>query len=220
MMRIQERVRGTSRIAGIDEAGRGPLAGPVVAAAVILHPRRRIDGLADSKVLTPEERERLAPIIRTRALAWAVAWADRDEIDSLNILGATFLAMRRALLRLPVCPTHIQIDGNQLPRIEDLNLGCTVEAIVEGDASVAAISAASILAKTCRDAMMQELDRCYPGFHLNVHKGYGTPAHLEALRARAPSPLHRKSFSPVRVALEALAGSGAAIDTTLDEQGR
>jgi len=218
---IQERVLGRpSRIAGIDEAGRGPLAGPVVAAAVILHPRRRIDGLADSKVLSPEERERLAPIIRTRALAWAVAWADRDEIDSLNILGATFLAMRRALLRLPVCPTHIQVDGNQLPCIEDLNLGCTVEAIVEGDASVAAISAASILAKTCRDAMMQELDRCYPGFHLDVHKGYGTPAHLEALRARAPSPLHRKSFSPVRVAFEALAGSGTAIDTTLDEQGR
>jgi ribonuclease HII len=221
MIWIQERARGKpSRIAGIDEAGRGPLAGPVVAAAVILHPRRRIDGLADSKVLTPEERERLAPIIRTRALAWAVAWADRDEIDSLNILGATFLAMRRALLRLPVCPTHIQVDGNQLPRIEDLNLGCTVEAIVEGDASVAAISAASILAKTCRDAMMQELDRCYPGFQLDVHKGYGTPAHLEALRARAPSPLHRKSFSPVRVALEALAGSGAVTDTTLDEQGR
>jgi len=223
MIWIQERLRlrgHPSRIAGIDEAGRGPLAGPVVAAAVILHPRRRIDGLADSKVLTPEERERLAPIIRTRALAWAVAWADRDEIDSLNILGATFLAMRRALLRLPVCPTHIQVDGNQLPCIEDLNLGCTVEAIVEGDASVAAISAASILAKTCRDAMMQELDRCYPGFHLDVHKGYGTPAHLEALRARAPSPLHRKSFSPVRVALEALAGSGAVTDTTLDEQGR
>ena len=223
MIWIQERLRlrgHPSRIAGIDEAGRGPLAGPVVAAAVILHPRRRIDGLADSKVLTPEERERLAPIIRTRALAWAVAWADRDEIDSLNILGATFLAMRRALLRLPVCPTHIQVDGNQLPCIEDLNLGCTVEAIVEGDASVAAISAASILAKTCRDAMMQELDRCYPGFHLDVHKGYGTPAHLEALRARAPSPLHRKSFSPVRVAFEALAGSGTAIDTTLDEQGR
>src|SRR6201999_1850208 len=141
------------RCAGVDEAGRGPLAGPVVAAAVILNPNRRIHGLADSKLLTAEERERLAPIIRERALAWAVAWADRDEIDSLNILGATFLAMRRALLGLPICPTHIKVDGNQLPRCEDLNLGCTAEAIIEGDASVAAISAASILAKTCRDAM-------------------------------------------------------------------
>jgi ribonuclease HII len=217
---VQARVRRPSRIAGVDEAGRGPLAGPVVAAAVILNPRRRIDGLADSKVLTAEERERLAPIIRTRALAWAIAWADRDEIDSLNILGATFLAMRRALLGLPVCPTHIQVDGNQLPRIEDLNLGCTVEAIIEGDASVAAISAASILAKTCRDAMMQDLDRCYPGFHLAVHKGYGTPAHLAVLRGREPSPLHRRSFNPVRVALEAVTSAAAAprrLTGTVDE---
>jgi ribonuclease HII len=188
------------RCAGVDEAGRGPLAGPVVAAAVILNPRRRISGLADSKVLPAEERERLAPIIRERALAWAVAWSDRDEIDSLNILGATFLAMRRALLRLPVCPTHIQVDGNQLPRIDDLKLGCTVESIIEGDASVAAISAASILAKTCRDAMMEQLDVCYPGFDLAAHKGYGTPAHLEVLARREPSVLHRKSFSPVRLA--------------------
>ena len=192
------------RIAGVDEAGRGPLAGPVVAAAVILDPRRRIRGLADSKVLTPEERKRLAVLIRERSMAWAVAWADRDEIDALNILGATFLAMRRALLRLPVCPTHIQIDGNQLPRIDDLRLGCTVEAIVEGDARVAAISAASILAKTHRDAMMERLDVCYPGFRLAIHKGYGTAAHLAALREQDPSPLHRRSFNPVRLALEAL----------------
>jgi len=191
-------------VAGIDEAGRGPLAGPVVAAAVILHPRRRIDGLADSKVLSPEERGRLAPIIRARALAWAVAWADRDEIDALNILGATFLAMRRALLRLPVCPTHVQVDGNQLPCVEDLRLGCTVEAIVDGDASVAPISAASILAKTSRDAMMEALDLCYPGFQLAAHKGYCTRAHLEALRQREPSPLHRRSFNPVRSAMEPL----------------
>jgi ribonuclease HII len=188
------------RCAGVDEAGRGPLAGPVVAAAVILNPRRRIHGLADSKALPAEERERLAPIIRERSLAWAVAWSDRDEIDNLNILGATFLAMRRALLRLPVCPTHIQVDGNQLPRIDDLNLGCTVESIIEGDASVAAISAASILAKTCRDAMMKKLDACYPGFDLAAHKGYSTPAHLEALTRREPSALHRKSFEPVRLA--------------------
>jgi ribonuclease HII len=178
----------------------------VVAAAVILNPRRRVEGLADSKVLPPEERERLAPLIRARALAWSVAWADRDEIDSLNILGATFLAMRRALLGLPVCPTHIKIDGNQLPRLEDLNLGpgCKVQAIIEGDATVPAISAASILAKTVRDAMMRDLDRCYPGFQLGEHKGYSTPAHLEALREREPSPLHRRSFSPVRIAFDAL----------------
>jgi ribonuclease HII len=188
------------RCAGVDEAGRGPLAGPVVAAAVILNQRRRIHGLADSKALSAEERERLAPIIRERSLAWAVAWSDRDEIDNLNILGATFLAMRRALLRLPVCPTHIQVDGNQLPRIDDLNLGCTVESIIEGDASVAAISAASILAKTCRDAMMEKLDACYPGFDLAAHKGYSTPAHLAALTRREPSALHRKSFEPVRLA--------------------
>ena len=192
------------RVAGVDEAGRGPLAGPVVAAAVILDPRRRIPGLADSKVLSPQERARLAPIIRTRALAWAVAWADRDEIDELNILGATFLAMRRALLRLPVRPTHVQVDGNQLPPLADLPLGCTAEAIIEGDARIAAISAASILAKTHRDAMMEALDPCYPGFDLATHKGYGTPAHLEALRTREPSPQHRRSFSPVRVALAAL----------------
>lgn len=197
-------VRRATRVAGVDEAGRGPLAGPVVAAAVILNPNRRIHGLADSKVLTAEERERLAPIIRERSLAWSVAWADRDEIDSLNILGATFLAMRRALLGLAVCPTHIKVDGNQLPRIDDLNLGCKVEAIIEGDAKVPAISAASILAKTCRDAMMQDLDRCYPGFQLGAHKGYSTPAHLEALREREPSPLHRRSFSPVRIAFEVL----------------
>lgn len=187
------------RVAGVDEAGRGPLAGPVVAAAVILDSRRPIRGLADSKVLTAEERDELAPKIRLRSVAWAIAWSDREEIDALNILQATFLAMRRALLRLPVCPTHIQIDGNQLPRITDLRLGCTVEAIVAGDASVPAISAASILAKTFRDAMMARLDTCYPGFGFAVHKGYGTPAHLEALNGREPSPVHRRSFAPVRL---------------------
>jgi ribonuclease HII len=205
LFRIRRRGEGV-RCAGVDEAGRGPLAGPVVAAAVILNPRRRIYGLADSKVLPVEERERLAPIIRARALAWAVAWSDRDEIDSLNILGATFLAMRRALLRLPVCPTHVQVDGNQLPRIDDLRLGCTVEAIIEGDACVAAISAASILAKTYRDAMMEQLDVCYPGFDLAAHKGYGTPAHLQALTRKEPSPLHRKSFNPVKLAFAGFGG--------------
>lgn len=189
-----------ARIAGVDEAGRGPLAGPVVAAAVILDPRRRIRGLADSKILAPQERGRLAGLIRARSLAWSIAWADRDEIDALNILEATLLAMRRALLALPVYPTHVMIDGNRCPCLEDLRLGCTFEAIVAGDASVAAISAASILAKTHRDAMMQLLDACYPGFELARHKGYATRAHLKALRRRAPSPLHRRSFSPMRTA--------------------
>ncbi len=187
-----------TRVAGVDEAGRGPLAGPVVAAAVILDRRRRIRGLADSKVLAPAERARLAPIIRSRALAFGIGWADRDEIDSLNIFQATMLAMRRALLALPIAPTHVRIDGNRSPCLSDLPFECTFEAIVGGDACVSAISAASILAKTCRDAMMQALDTCYPGFELAIHKGYGTPAHLDALRGRAPSPLHRRSFSPVR----------------------
>ena len=191
-------------VAGVDEAGRGPLAGPVVAAAVILNPKRRIVGLDDSKVLPAPERERLARLIRARALAWAVAWADRDEIDALNILGATWLAMRRALLALPVCPGHVRIDGNQLPRLTDLPLGCSLEAVVGGDASVAAISAASILAKTHRDAMMSALAAAYPGFGFGEHKGYATAVHLEALRQRDPCPQHRRSFSPVRIACEAL----------------
>jgi ribonuclease HII len=190
--------RNLARVAGVDEAGRGPLAGPVVAAAVILDRRRRIRGLADSKVLSPAERGRLAPIIRRRALAFGIGWADRDEIDSLNIFQATMLAMRRALLALPVAPTHVRVDGNRCPCFSDLPFDCTFEAIVGGDARVASISAASILAKTCRDAMMQALDSCYPGFELAAHKGYCTRAHLHALQARAPSPLHRRSFSPVR----------------------
>ncbi len=190
--------RDLARVAGVDEAGRGPLAGPVVAAAVILDRRRRIRGLADSKVLSPAERARLAPLIRRRALAFGIGWADRDEIDSLNIFQATMLAMRRALLALPVAPTHVRVDGNRCPCPSDLPFACSFEAIVGGDARVAAISAASILAKTCRDAMMQALDSCYPGFELAAHKGYCTRGHLQALQARPPSPLHRRSFSPVR----------------------
>jgi len=175
-----------------------------VAAAVILDPRRPIRGLADSKALTPEERAVLAPRIRERAIAYAVAWADREEIDSLNILQATFLAMRRALLRLPVCPTHIEVDGNQLPYIEDLRLGCTVKAVVGGDATRSAISAASILAKTTRDALMERLDACYPGFNFASHKGYSTPEHLAALEQHKPCPLHRRSFQPVADLLDAV----------------
>jgi ribonuclease HII len=206
------RARDLSRVAGVDEAGRGPLAGPVVAAAVILDPRRRIRGLADSKVLSYQERARLAPVIRARALAWGIGWADRDEIDCLNILEATLLAMRRALLALPVAPTHVRIDGNRCPRLADLAPACTHEAIIAGDARIAAISAASILAKVYRDTMMEALDACYPGFALAIHKGYATPAHLAALAAQAPSPLHRRSFSPLRTgAVTALTLAGLEI---------
>jgi ribonuclease HII len=213
---VRRRARRGARIAGVDEAGRGPLAGPVVAAAVILDPRRPIRGLADSKQLTPEERAVLAPKIRERALAWAIGWSDREEIDALNILQATFLAMRRALLRLPVCPTHIEIDGNQLPRLDDLQLGCTVEAIIEGDATRAPISAASILAKTFRDEMMERFDQHYPGFEFATHKGYATPAHRAALLQREPSPLHRRSFFTVRQA-EVACSTQIDLALTLDD---
>jgi ribonuclease HII len=206
------------RVAGVDEAGRGPLAGPVVAAAVILDPRRPIRGLADSKALTYEERAILAPKIRERALAYAVAWADREEIDAINILQATFLAMRRALMRLPVCPTHIEIDGNQLPRIADLDLGCTVKAIIGGDATRSAISAASILAKVTRDTLMERLDAHYPGFNFSSHKGYSTPEHFAALQANKPCPLHRRSFAPVANLLTdaELAGVNEVIEVELN----
>jgi ribonuclease HII len=183
-------------VAGVDEVGRGPLAGPVYAAAVVLDARRPIDGLADSKQLSHAERERLALLIRRRARCWAIAWADAEEIDSLNILHASFLAMRRALLSLPLVPTLVQVDGNRLPELRDL--GVRGEAIVGGDAKVEAISAASILAKVARDALMSGLDRCYPGFLLGEHKGYPTPRHLHALRLQGPCPLHRVSFAPVR----------------------
>jgi ribonuclease HII len=182
-------------LAGVDEAGRGPLAGPVFAAAVVLDPARPIGGLRDSKQLDARSRERLALEIRDRALVWSVAWADPAEIDALNILQATFLAMRRALQGLALRPTRVQVDGNRLPAVADLCERC--EAIVRGDASVAAISAASILAKTQRDQLMHRLDGIYPGYRLAEHKGYPTPVHLGALQALGPSPLHRRSFAPV-----------------------
>ncbi|MEZ5473992.1 MAG: ribonuclease HII [Steroidobacteraceae bacterium] len=188
------------RLAGVDEAGRGPLAGPVVAAAVILHPLRSIDGLADSKLLEPQTRAALAPVIRERCLVWSVAWADAEEIDRLNILQATFLAMRRALLGLAVAPRHVVVDGNRLFRHADLGFDCSIEAIVKADRTVAAVSAASILAKTVRDAQMEQLDARYPGFNLAGHKGYPTPHHLRCLEQLGPSPLHRASFAPVRLA--------------------
>jgi ribonuclease HII len=192
------RLRVRLRVAGVDEAGRGPLAGPVVAAAVILNPARPIRGLADSKVLEPDERERLARLIRERALCFAVAWADVEEIDSINIFQATMLAMRRALLGLAVPPQQVFVDGNHCPCGDGLGFECLFEPIVKGDATVPSISAASILAKTTRDALMCDLDRRYPGFALSSHKGYGTPAHVAALNAFGPSPLHRRSFAPVR----------------------
>jgi ribonuclease HII len=180
-------------ICGVDEAGRGPLAGPVSAAAVILDPDYPIAGLADSKKLSEQQRDRLAIIIRERALAWAVAHADVGEIDRLNILQATLLAMRRAVLALHVRPQQVLVDGLYCPQT-----GIASQAIVKGDSTVAAISAASILAKTARDALMLQLHAQYPGYGFADHKGYPTPAHLAALREHGVSAVHRKSFRPVR----------------------
>jgi ribonuclease HII len=183
--------------AGVDEAGRGPLAGPVVAAAVVLDVHAPIAGLRDSKQLSAAQRERLAPQIRANALAWAIGEATPAEIDSLNILQATLLAMRRALLALPVKPAHIVIDGNRCPVLADAFPDCRIEAIVRGDSLVPAISAASILAKTHRDAIMADLDRIHPGYGFARHQGYPTAMHREALMRLGPSPVHRLSFAPV-----------------------
>ena len=179
-------------IAGVDEAGRGPLAGPVVAAAVILDAARPIKGLRDSKLLTAAARERLAGEIRERALAYCVAHADVAEIDELNILQATLLAMRRAVEGLALAPGEVLVDGNRCPR-----LACSARAIVKGDRDVAAISAASILAKTVRDTLLIELDGVYPGYGFARNKGYGTPEHLAALDRLGPCAAHRRSFAPV-----------------------
>lgn len=179
-------------VAGIDEAGRGPLAGPVVAAAVILDPRRKVRGLRDSKLMTPEQREHVAADIRAKAIAWAFAVSDVGEIDALNILRATLLAMRRAVEGLSVPPLEALIDGDHCPA-----LACPAYAIVKGDRDIAAISAASIIAKTARDAMLIVLDREYPVYGFARHKGYGTPEHLAALDLHGPCPHHRKTFAPV-----------------------
>lgn len=187
-----------ARIAGVDEAGRGPLAGPVVAAAVILDPERPVRGLRDSKLLTALQRERLALEIRGAALAWAVAESSVEEIDTLNILRASLLAMRRALAGLPRPPSHIRIDGNKAPELIDLFPDCVIETVVGGDRTVPAISAASILAKVHRDALMLQLDQQYPGYGFARHQGYGTPAHQRALRELGPSLIHRRSFAPVK----------------------
>ena len=182
----------TILVAGIDEAGRGPLAGPVVAAAVILDPKRPIRGLADSKVLAPERREELAVKIRERAIAWSIGSADVGEIDTINIFWATMLAMRRAVDALPVAPEEALVDGNRCPDVT-----CRVRAIVKGDRDVRVISAASIIAKTTRDAMLRDFDRLYPVYGFAQHKGYATPDHLAALDAHGPCPIHRRSFAPV-----------------------
>jgi ribonuclease HII len=187
-------------VAGVDEAGRGPLAGPVVAAAVILDPRRRIRGIRDSKVVEPEERAELAIKIRSSALAWSVAWADVEEIDCLNILQATHLAMRRALIGLRIHPGHVQVDGNLCPSFASLPIKCSFEAIIDGDALRTCIGAASILAKVTRDAMMVGLDAIYPNYGFASHKGYSTPQHYEALDRLGPTAIHRRSFEPVRLA--------------------
>ena len=189
----------TGLVAGIDEAGRGPLAGPVAAAAVILHPDRPIDGLRDSKKLSATKRIQLAGEIRARSMAWSVAWADPAEIDALNILEATLLAMRRAILGLRVVPTRVQVDGNRLPRLRFGERFIDGEAIVGGDDRIAAISAASILAKTVRDGMMIELDRVYPCYEFARHKGYGTAVHRERLREFGPCREHRFTFAPLKV---------------------
>lgn len=183
-------------VAGIDEAGRGPLAGPVVAAAVILDEHRPIEGLADSKKLTPECRERLAPEIEARALAYAVAWADAAEIDRLNILHATLLAMRRAILGLRICPASVEVDGNRLPNLRFYGIQMIGSAIVGGDDKIAAISAASILAKVHRDRIMGALDRIYPDYGFCRHKGYATVEHRERIRRFGPCQQHRRSFRP------------------------
>ncbi len=187
-------------VCGVDEAGRGPLAGPVVAAAVILDPARPIAGLADSKKLSAAKREKLAVEIRAKSIAWCVAEASVEEIDTLNILQATLLAMQRAVAGLAVVPGEALIDGNRCPPLD-----IPARAIVGGDATVAAISAASILAKTTRDAGLLVLHAAYPLYGFDRHKGYGTAAHLAALRAHGPTPQHRKSFAPVREQLELFA---------------
>jgi ribonuclease HII len=185
-------------IAGIDEAGRGPLAGPVVVAAVVLDPLRPIAGLADSKTLDATRREALAPLIRNHALAWSIIVVDVDEIDRINIFQATMRGMTRAAMALSPLPTRVLIDGNKVPA--DLKL--PAQAIVKGDATEACISAASILAKTHRDALMRASDLDYPGYGFAQHFGYPTPEHLSLLRALGPCPIHRRSFAPVRESLQ------------------
>ncbi len=185
------------RIAGVDEAGRGPLAGPVIAGAVILDPDKPIEGLRDSKRLSAARRDELFEQIRERALAWAVGRADVEEIDRINILQATMLAMSRAVEALQPYADHALIDGNRCP-----DLSCTSQAIIKGDSKVPAISAASIMAKVTRDREMLDLDMRYPGYGLAQHKGYPSKAHIEALESLGVTPVHRRSYAPVRRIIE------------------
>jgi len=184
---------GNELIAGVDEVGRGPLCGAVVTAAVILDPLRPIEGLNDSKKLTEARREALFPLIQERALAWCIARAEVEEIDQLNILHATMLAMQRAVAGLSTRPDRVLIDGNRCPV-----LPMPSEAVIKGDSRVPAIAAASILAKVARDREMQALELLYPGYGIAQHKGYPTPVHLAALRELGATPIHRRSFAPVR----------------------
>jgi len=183
-------------VCGIDEAGRGPWAGPVTAGAVILGQDHGIDGLTDSKKLSEKKREALEPIIKEAAIAWGLGWASPEEIDRLNIRQATHLAMRRAVKALSVVPSFALVDGNDMPS----GLGCKGETIIKGDLKEPAISAASILAKTARDRLMLELCNEFPGYGFSAHKGYGTAAHSEALKRLGPCAAHRSSFAPVRQA--------------------
>ena len=197
-------------ICGVDEAGRGPLAGPVFAAAVILDVSRPIAGLRDSKKLTEAKRDLLAPLIKAQALAWAIAEASEEEIDKLNILQASMLAMRRAVEALKTVPTLALIDGNRCPVMKIQSI-----AVIGGDDKVDAISAASILAKTARDAALVALHARYPHYCFDQHKGYGTALHLERLREHGASPVHRRSFAPVREVLELHATrNGVVVETT------
>ncbi len=185
-------------VAGVDEVGRGPLAGPVVAAAVILDRSRQINGLDDSKKLTEKTRTRLAAEIRRHAVAFSVAWCDAAEIDCLNILEATMLAMRRAVSGLRVAPDLIQVDGNRVPVFASTGRPLDTEAVVGGDGKISAISAASIIAKVERDAMLCRMDGIFAGYGFAQHKGYGTVAHLESLKRLGPCQQHRQSFRPIR----------------------
>jgi ribonuclease HII len=183
-------------VAGVDEVGRGPLAGAVVAAAVILDPDNPIEGLTDSKKLSEKKREYLSALIKERALSWSLGRAEANEIDQINILQASLLAMSRAVAGLPIQPYHCLIDGNRCPELD-----CTSEAIIKGDLKIESIGAASIIAKVARDNEMKELDKKYPGYGLAQHKGYPTKAHIQAIQKLGVVEIYRKSFAPVRKVL-------------------
>lgn len=193
-------------VCGVDEAGRGPLAGPVVAAAVVLDPRNPIEGLRDSKLLSERQRTRLAIEIRTKAKAFAVAYASRDEIDRHNILQASLLAMERAVYRLPFVPQLVRVDGRQIPAFRGRERDYIAEPVIDGDFLMPEISAASILAKVCRDRLMRRLHRTYPQYGFDQNKGYATAEHLRALAAYGPCAIHRATFAPVRAAGTEYAG--------------